>query len=712
MSMLAETRKKQKWVLNPRGKDWSNDTNKFGQKMLEKMGWTIGKGLGINEQGSTDHIKIKVKNDTIGIGFKNEQDKAWTEHQKAFDSFLSSLQENTDSDVIKKINTGNSEANTQSLELKSKQSLARVHYQRFKRSKDVKKYSAKDLADIFGGKDILNKENQIDEQQEKDTNTVQDVENISGGTVTINKGSITDYFKKKTSQFLKDKDNSNTNPTVDGSDSEVEQYRGFGFLSKSPSKKKINKPKLECNYSFDNPALDLHNSNDTIVQENTKSLNKRKGDTSIENDMENLGYEQNVTKKIKIDDNDKNCKEGFINMALDLNTDNNESYVTNKFEVSRTNLGLTNDALDLTDEVREKKRVTFNNHVEYSTDSSKKKKHIGTLDKFEIDSKKRKKKQKQLVNTDVTNKLGIINEALEINLMSEELNDNKVNESKSKKSKKVKQRRMSNLETIEEISEEAGKNNDREVENLDKTVDVSLINEEYAFEETNVEIKKKKKKNKNKKHEVEINDTIDYVPENLNSSKKKEKVKKKDKHIAMDDDINSEKVIEKTSRKKKSKEADRNEGDLTNIPLDKNEEHLVVEECAVEDELKKKLKHKKKKDKKHINKNIECELEENIDDPKINEEVEVKVKIKHDINSEEANTLDNSKEDDSTIDESNSKIQLQNMEHPKIIHEENMKRRFYIENSKKSRRLRLFYNLNGVDFPGSNLDKIKDYGVD
>lgn len=42
------------------------DSNKFGQKMLEKMGWSKGKGLGINEQGITQHINVLQKNDKAG----------------------------------------------------------------------------------------------------------------------------------------------------------------------------------------------------------------------------------------------------------------------------------------------------------------------------------------------------------------------------------------------------------------------------------------------------------------------------------------------------------------------------------------------------------------------------------------------------------------------------------------------------------------------
>ncbi|KAF7417796.1 hypothetical protein HZH68_000449 [Vespula germanica] len=728
MAMLAEPRRKQKWMLNPRGKDWSNDTNKFGQRMLEKMGWTTGKGLGINEQGTTQHVKVKVKNDTVGIGFKNEQDEAWTEHQKAFDSFLNLLQENQDSNLIKKTNTENSVTSTQSLELKSKQSRARVHYQKFTRGKDVKKYSAKDLADILGSRHILNKENKVEGLQENDANITNaaHVENITGGTVTINRGSITDYFKKKTSHFLKDKENNTS--YMDVSDNETEQYRGFGFVSKSPNHKQTNKSKLECNYTFDNPALDLHNSDD-VLEETTKCMNKRKGESSIENDIQNLGYEQNFTKKIKIDTNDKHCKEGFINMALDLDTDVNESHVTNKFEVSRVKLGLTNDALDLTDEIHEKKRVTFNNHVEYSTDSSKKKKHTGTLDKFEVDSKKRKKKQKQFVDVNLSNKIGFINEALDINSMSQELKDNKVNECKSKKNKKQKQRRISNLETIEETSEEAGTNNSREVENSDKNLDANLTNEESTYEENNIDIKKKKRKSKNKTQETiivtdDIDDTITYIPENVNCSQKKEK-KKKSKRIAMGDDVTCEEITEKTRCKKKFTKKHEHEENVTNVPLDENEEHVVIEETIVDDKSTEKSKHKRTRNKKHINEDLECELEDSknkeVPCTKIqdnDERVKVKAKVKNDkINQ---NAFDDTNKNDRTVEKNVNDIemQLQDVEHSKINPEENMtvtkNRNFSIENPKMSKRiLKLFFDLDYIsDFPGSNINKIKGYGAD
>ena len=43
------------------------DDDKFGQRLLERMGWSKGKGLGANEDGNVNHITAKFKNDTRGL---------------------------------------------------------------------------------------------------------------------------------------------------------------------------------------------------------------------------------------------------------------------------------------------------------------------------------------------------------------------------------------------------------------------------------------------------------------------------------------------------------------------------------------------------------------------------------------------------------------------------------------------------------------------
>jgi hypothetical protein len=43
------------------------DDSKFGQRMLEKFGWSKGAGLGKNKQGIAENIKIQHKVTPTGI---------------------------------------------------------------------------------------------------------------------------------------------------------------------------------------------------------------------------------------------------------------------------------------------------------------------------------------------------------------------------------------------------------------------------------------------------------------------------------------------------------------------------------------------------------------------------------------------------------------------------------------------------------------------
>ncbi|XP_024898730.1 PIN2/TERF1-interacting telomerase inhibitor 1 isoform X2 [Pteropus alecto] len=110
MSMLAERRRKQKWAVDPRNTAWSNDDSKFGQRMLEKMGWSKGKGLGAQEQGATDHIKVQVKNNHLGLGATINNEDNWIAHQDDFNHLLAELntchgQEKTGKDLSSRSKT-------------------------------------------------------------------------------------------------------------------------------------------------------------------------------------------------------------------------------------------------------------------------------------------------------------------------------------------------------------------------------------------------------------------------------------------------------------------------------------------------------------------------------------------------------------------------------------------------------------------------------
>lgn len=67
---LAGTKVKQRFGLDPRNTNWSNDTNRFGHQYMEKMGWKPGKGLGLVQHAMTTHVKVTIKEDNVGLGSK------------------------------------------------------------------------------------------------------------------------------------------------------------------------------------------------------------------------------------------------------------------------------------------------------------------------------------------------------------------------------------------------------------------------------------------------------------------------------------------------------------------------------------------------------------------------------------------------------------------------------------------------------------------
>ncbi|XP_067840561.1 PIN2/TERF1-interacting telomerase inhibitor 1 [Heptranchias perlo] len=165
MAMLAEPRRKQKWSVDPRNNTWSKDESKFGQKMLEKMGWSKGKGLGAREQGSTENIKVQMKNNTVGLGAAKNHEDNWIAHQDEFNQLLSKLN-NCHGQNVSPVAEDKA---TFSLEEKSKSSKKRVHYQKFTKGKDLSSRSAADLACIFGKRSERVKESRDNKEQAEDS---------------------------------------------------------------------------------------------------------------------------------------------------------------------------------------------------------------------------------------------------------------------------------------------------------------------------------------------------------------------------------------------------------------------------------------------------------------------------------------------------------------------------------------------------------------
>lgn len=207
MGLLAERRSKSRWGDDPRGKKWSDDKNKKSVKMMEKMGWTFGNGIGANEDGRKEHVKIRLKQDNRGVGCSLKYDRQWVAHQDAFSDILADLNSTTDAPAERVL------ADTvQVSSLADTGSKAGHRYGKFTKAKDLTGASAKHLEEIFGrssasvAKDKAKKE--AEEAAEKAKAEANKSEVCESGKFkesskhVIATESVYDYFKRKMAEKL------------------------------------------------------------------------------------------------------------------------------------------------------------------------------------------------------------------------------------------------------------------------------------------------------------------------------------------------------------------------------------------------------------------------------------------------------------------------------------------------------------------------------
>jgi Pin2-interacting protein X1 len=143
---------------------WRNDTSSFGYKMLQKMGWSEGKGLGKKEDGRVENIKVLRRTDTRGVGQEVNLTGAagWDAHSQGFNSLLSQLSKSADDgkaatkkEKKKKSKDGKKEKKPKATKDPDRPRPVRrlnrvVSRSRMLKQKDISQYSAADMAAILG----------------------------------------------------------------------------------------------------------------------------------------------------------------------------------------------------------------------------------------------------------------------------------------------------------------------------------------------------------------------------------------------------------------------------------------------------------------------------------------------------------------------------------------------------------------------------------
>ncbi|KAH1011428.1 hypothetical protein HUJ04_000801 [Dendroctonus ponderosae] len=600
MSMLAERRRKQKWSLNPRGKFWAEDSNKFGQKLMEKMGWSSGKGLGAKENGMTEHIKVSYKNDSQGVGYK-ETDEQWTETQEDFKAVLEALAgENQTTDELK----------LSSLEQKSEGSKVRVHYKKFTRGKDLSRRTEKDLACIFGKKNL------------KGTKKSEDVAPKSGGVEDkednkqfSNAGLMSDYFKKKLPSFGK------VNGYLIGNN---------GVLKKADDDEQYEK----------RPAF--ASSNEQYEEESECEIKPHFG----------FGFQQTTNENSRcetasfVSSKTSSLKASFVSYISESSKDDDDS-----IKKKKKNKRALDDSTNIKDTPTKKTKLepqSSENSVVTKKQKSKKIKDDSGIanpafDPMYSSVKVEKHVLESIEESTLNDTIAEISETLEVQAqINNEVTPIKL---KSDPEKKKKKKKASNLEESPDMQTSVTECEEMETPKRKTRTTVEDI---ATPEDANSERTEKKKKPKKDSSE-ENGDRIDVSNQNLETSYSETEVKsrKKDKvKSEFVDALGSQQSAseDNTSKKKKTKKnKDGLDNPLFSIGVE-NETSVTEEQSAYEIKLKPKKKDKSKENVGVENPTFSCNDSVNSQDLP-NEEFEIqrkkKSKKKKRKDTEENKGLDN-----------------------------------------------------------------------
>ncbi|KAJ3209408.1 hypothetical protein HK099_008517 [Clydaea vesicula] len=247
---LAGTKNRQKIGLDPNNKTWADDKSKFGFKLLSKMGWEQGKGLGAKSDGISEHVKVSYKKDTLGVGADKRTIDNWLDNTSAFDALLKNLNDNLETNKTEDIeNVTVFEKCGVAVEEKVEKLVSNgrlSHRKKWLRNKSVSNFDSKALSMILGERPTFvekqcdvketNKEELIVEVLEKKSLEKQDGNNI------VKNINMQDYFKSMMSKKY-------ITPPLEssGTEDEVEENNlcrglGLGYSEKQVLVEKIEPP--------------------------------------------------------------------------------------------------------------------------------------------------------------------------------------------------------------------------------------------------------------------------------------------------------------------------------------------------------------------------------------------------------------------------------------------------------------------------------------
>ncbi|KAH8583948.1 G patch domain containing [Cryptosporidium sp. chipmunk genotype I] len=131
-------------------------SSNIGVNLLQKMGWTEGKGLGKEEVGMQECIQIKKKNDNLGLGAKVTRDssKDWSDWWKdAYNNVANKLSTNINDSRYEDLNSDD-----YSTDSEGENKLISSKSDKFSKLSDKKKSKSKQKVESSGDDNTSNKD--------------------------------------------------------------------------------------------------------------------------------------------------------------------------------------------------------------------------------------------------------------------------------------------------------------------------------------------------------------------------------------------------------------------------------------------------------------------------------------------------------------------------------------------------------------------------
>jgi Pin2-interacting protein X1 len=184
-------------------------------KMLQKMGWKEGKGLGANEDGSTENIRVIQKDNQLGVGASKRTIDNWLEHTDAFNQVLASLNQSIVGSDISSTQLPVSSVDKSTIQKREIKLHGRLaHRSKFVQAKNLAMSDARHLQDILGLKDSSSNSKHVSAEQQQ----LVDMQTTS----TV---SVQDYFAQKLA-LLKAGQTSEPKNRIDDDDDVIKERRG------------------------------------------------------------------------------------------------------------------------------------------------------------------------------------------------------------------------------------------------------------------------------------------------------------------------------------------------------------------------------------------------------------------------------------------------------------------------------------------------------